>query len=175
MSWIKNLFNKTYSKQEEEFFSFLQQNKIFNLLSYSELEKIKPLLYLREYKENEVVFFRNDPSQAIYIVKKGKVTFSIDFPEGKEEMLTLEQGQIFGQNGIIEKSVRNYNAIVTSSNASIYVLPQQGILELFEKDEKLKSKVLSAFMTYYSNYVTEIFSTYRENLGFFEMNQVYKD
>jgi len=174
MSWMKKLFTKTYTEEDKRFLKFLRQNKIFERLSFKELEKIKPLLYLREYSENEVVFFRNDPSQAVYIVKDGEVTFSMEHAGGNEELFKAKNSAIFGQNGVIEDSVRNYSAIVSSDKASIYVIPQQGLLELFQKDKELKSKVMTAFMTYYSSYVSNIFSTYRENLGFFEMNQVYR-
>lgn len=174
MSWIKKIFTKTYSQEDKAFFDFLSQNKIFELLSFSELEKIKPIMYLRTYTEDEAVFFRNDPSQAIYIIKEGVVNFNMQYSGGWEHLFSKKDGQIFGQNGIIEHSVRNYNAIVSSSKASIYVIPQEGLLEIFSKDEELKTKVFTAFMTYYSGYVSDIFSTYRDNLGFFEMSQVYE-
>ena len=32
-----------------------------------------PYLYPRKYKKDEVVFFRDDPSQALYIVKREKL------------------------------------------------------------------------------------------------------
>ena len=175
MSWIKKIFTRTYSKEETELLNFLSQNEIFEKLSFKELERIIPLLYLRNYNENEVVFFSNDPSQAIYIIKEGQVTFNMEYDEKKEILFTKETTAIFGQNGVIKNAIRNYNAIVTSDSASIYVLPQQGLLEVFEKDEKLKAKVMTAFMNYYASYVTKIFSTYRENLGFFEMKQVYQN
>lgn len=171
MSWLKKLLTKKYTEKELNFFDFLRKNIVFNLLSNEDLEKIIPIIHLRDYSENEVVYFRGDPSQAIYIVYKGVVTLSI---ENEEILKKIKVGHIFGQNGIIEGSKRNYDAIVTSEKTEIYVIPQQALLELFSRDEKLRSKVMTAFTTYFAGYVSRIFDTYRANKGFFEMNQVYK-
>lgn len=171
MSWLKKLLTKKYSKKELSFFAFLRRNVVFNLLSNEDLEKIIPIMHLREYRPNEVVYFRGDPSQAIYILKKGHVTLSLDQEEVLKE---IKAGHIFGQNGIIEHSKRNYDAIATTQGASIYVIPQQALLDLFGRDDRLKSKVMTAFTTYYVGYISTIFDTYRANKGFFEMNQVYQ-
>lgn len=173
MIQLKQLFTRKYSEEEELFFEFLRLNKIFSELSNKELEKIKPLLYLRTYKENEVVFFIQDPSQAVYIIKSGKVSLSLELTEGEEKLTSLRKGNIFGQNAIVKDKQRNYNAVVKSNDTQIYVLPQKELLELFESDITLKAKVMTAFMSHYANYVTKIFNTYRENLGFFSINQVY--
>ena len=175
MHWLKKILTKKYTEEEQDFFEFLRINKIFHSLSDNELDKIKPLLYKRDYVKDEVVFFRKDPSQAVYIMKSGKVNFMLDLDSSEEKIVTVRKGTLFGQNGIIEDTRRNYNAIVTSEKAEIYVIPQQSILELFSKDEQLKAKVMEKYTAYYASYVTKIFSSYRKNLGFFEINQVYKN
>ena len=173
MHQLRQLFTRKYTEEEQSFFEFLRMNKIFNQLTDKELEKIKPLLYLRTYKENEAVFFVKDPSQAVYIVKTGKVSLTLDLTDGEEKLTSLRRGNIFGQNGIVENKHRNYNAIAKSEDTEIYVLPQQELLELFESDINLKAKVMTAFMSHYASYISKIFSTFRDNLGFFSINQVY--
>ena len=83
-----NPFKKPYTPQEEALFKFLSTVKMFELLTPEEMNLFLPFLFLRKYKEREVVFFRNDPSHAFYIVKSGKVSLNIDI---KEKFETLTQ------------------------------------------------------------------------------------
>ena len=62
-----NPFKKSYSSQDINLFRFLARIKLFERLNYEEMAQFTPHMYLRPYKLEEVVFFRNDPSNALYI------------------------------------------------------------------------------------------------------------
>jgi len=82
-----NPFQKTYSTQELNLFRFLEKVDLFKELSDKEMALFLPYMHERDYKSNEVVFFRGDPSQALYVVKKGRVTLNIDIKD-RFEVLT---------------------------------------------------------------------------------------
>ena len=63
-----------------------------------------PHLHLRQYKNEEVVFFRNDPSNAFYIVKSGKVSLNIDVNNQFEVLMVLKSG---GRFCLIEQASDN--------------------------------------------------------------------
>ena len=71
-----NPFKKSYTSKELNTFRFLSRIKLFERLNYKEMSYFLPYFYLREYKMEEVVFFRNDPGNALYLVKSNE--FNID-------------------------------------------------------------------------------------------------
>lgn len=168
-----NPFKKTYSPEEIGLFNFLSQINIFELLSYEELNLFKPYLYLRQYKEEEAVFFRADPSHAYYIVKSGRVSLNIDIRDKFEVLNVMKPGSGFGDNVLLENTKRIYSAVVTSEQAQLYVLPQVNIHEIFNEHVHVKAKMLASLAELYNGYTENLFKAYKSSVGFFNLGQAY--
>lgn len=168
-----NPFKKTYTDEEISLFNFLTRIKIFELLSYEELNLFKHYLYLRKYKEDEAVFFRDDPSHAYYIVKSGKVSLNIDIRDKFELLTVIKSGKGFGDNVLLESAKRIYSAVVTSEVADLYVLPQVNIHEIFNDHVNVKAKMLTSLSELYNGYTENLFKAYKSSVGFFNLGQVY--
>ena len=167
------LFKKTYTKEEKEIFEFLSKIKLFKYLTKKEMNLFLPYLYTREYKLNEAVFFRNDPSRALYLVKYGKVSLSLDI-EGKLESLTIvKTGQHFGDNALLLNTKRLYNTIIKSEKATLLVISQVSIYEIFEKMPSIKAKIITSFAEQYNDYTRNLFQAYKSSFGFFNLGQTY--
>ena len=169
-----NPFKKTYNLKELNLFRSLSRIKPFEKLNYEEMALFLPHLYLREYKIDEVVFFRNDPSNAFYMVKSGKISLNIDINDNFEVLQVLKAGGYFGHNAFLENGKRMYSAIVVSEISEIYVLPHVNIIEIFERKPKIKSKVMTSVAELYNEFNQKIFSTYRNSLGFFNLSNTFK-
>jgi len=170
-----NPFKKSYSNAEKESIGFLRKVKPFDLLSDDQLNIFLPYLYPRLYKKNEAVFFRKDPSQALYILKSGEVSLSLDRDGALEPLMQVNIAEAFGDNCFVKESNRVYNAIVTSEEAELFVLPQGNIMEIFESKPKIKALVLESLLTRYNDYTSKIFEAYKSSFGFFELKQAYSD
>ncbi len=168
-----NPFKKTYSKEEKERINFLKGVQPFDLLSDDQLFIFLPYLYPRVYKKNEAVFFRKDPSQALYIVQEGSVSLNLDRDGEMEPLMNVGVSEAFGDNCFVRDSHRIYNAIVTSEDAQLFVLPQGNIMEVFDSKPKVKALVLESLLTRYNDYTSKIFSAYKASFGFFELKQAY--
>jgi len=164
---------KKYPSHELELFQFLRSGKLFKELTNEELLRFIPFLHERKYAENEVVFFRNDPSQAIYIIRTGQIRLTIDVQDNFEELVTIGEGMSFGDDALLVDSYRNYNAVCASSSADLYVIPQISLMDIFEEDPHIHAKIMTAFAQYYDNYLSSIFKVYRESFGFFDLGQAY--
>lgn len=169
-----NPFKKSYNLKELNLFRSLSRIKPFEKLNYEEMALFLPHLYLREYKVDEVVFFRNDPSNAFYMVKSGKVSLNIDINDNFEVLQILKAGGYFGHNAFLENGKRMYTAIVMSEISEIYVLPHVNIIEIFERRPKIKSKVMTSIAELYNEFNKKIFNTYRNSLGFFNLSNAFK-
>ena len=71
-----NPFKKSYTQKELNHFRFLSRIKLFERLNYKEMSLFLPYFYLREYKMDEVVFFRNDPAYLISAWAEDRTTCS---------------------------------------------------------------------------------------------------
>lgn len=169
-----NPFKKSYSIKELNLFRMLSRVKPFERLNYEEMAMFLPHLYLREYKLDEAVFFRNDPSNAFYILKSGKVSLNIDINKDFEVLQVLKSGGYFGHNAFLENSIRVYSAVVISEISELYVLPKVNIIEIFDRRARIRAKMMTSISELYNDFNHKIFSTYRSSLGFFNLSDAYQ-
>ena len=109
-----NPFSKTYDEDQLQMFDFLQQIKFFERLRQKELARFIPAMHRRKYLKDEVVFFSKDPSQAIYLIKNGKINLTIDIKDNFETIMEVNRGEAFGENSLLENAKRTYTALIIS-------------------------------------------------------------
>jgi CRP/FNR family transcriptional regulator, cyclic AMP receptor protein len=171
-SIISKLFIKRYKKEELEVFRFFSRVKLFEKLTFKEMEEFLPYLHLRTYNEKEVVFFRNDPSQALYIIKEGVVELSLDIQNRFEPLVYPKKHINIGVNALLANQKRLYNAIC-QTECELYVIPQVNLLQIFKYKPHIHSKMMTSLAEIYSENTEHLFNTYRENIGFFELGDAY--
>jgi CRP-like cAMP-binding protein len=170
---IQNPFKKSYDHKQIVLFKFLKEIKLFEQLTFEQLSHFLPFMHMRIYKQNEVVFFRDDPSHALYLNQRGEISLTIDIQDRFENLGVLHDNKSFGDNALIPEAHRIYNAVVASEKAQIYVIPQINIFEIFDHYPKIKAKVLESYTQQQNEYVARLFSTYKSNFGFFDLGHVY--
>jgi CRP/FNR family transcriptional regulator, cyclic AMP receptor protein len=170
-----NPFRRSYSTDELNLCRFLNKCSLFEDLNNDELVNFLPYMFLREYKQNEVVFFREDPSQALYVVKSGTVGLTIDVDKKLEYLTTLRTFSSLGDNSLIANTKRIYNAIVTSELCELYVIPQANILEVFERNAEIKAKMYHSLSLGYNRFIYDMFRAYKSSFGFFDLGQIYSN
>lgn len=172
--WLKNPFRRAYTKSEKKIFDFLSKNKLFVTLTKREMLLFLPYLHLRTYRQNEAVFFRNDPSQAIYIIREGEVQLTLDVNDRFENICGISKYASVGNNALIRKSRRLYNVIAVAPVTEIYVLPQVNILHVFEKYPIIKAKMLESLSQIFDYNNQVLFHTYQSTEGFFDLKEMFK-
>jgi len=170
---FQNLFKRIYSKEEKILFDFLKQNRLFANLKKNEMHAFTQSMYLRRYKKNEVVFFRNDPSQALYLIKTGRIALQLDVADKFETFAYIKPYASFGNNALMDKTRRLYNAVVKSDAAELYVIPQVNIQTVFKSKPRVKAKIMTSLSEVYHENTANLFSSYRSTFGFFDLKQVH--
>lgn len=171
---MRNPFKRTYTEHELDLFQFLSQVQFFESLRPSEMVRFLSGIHFRKYLRDEVVFFRNDPSQALYILKKGQVTLNIDIKENFEMILQVNKGGAFGENSLLKNTYRIYTAIVQSEEADLMVIPNYIIQEVFDNDPKIKAKMMASLAEFYNINNKRLFNSYRGSFGFFNLGQMFE-
>ena len=169
---MRNPFQRSFTDEELGLITFLSKFQLFEQLTQEEKATFFSYLYLRKYQENEVVFFRKDPSHALYLIKSGKVALLIDQEQDFETLNVISPGQSFGNNSLLESSLRPYSAVVRSVEAELYVIPHVNIQDIFLGHPKIKAKMMASLSEMYEEYLQDLFHVYRSAKGFFNLNQV---
>lgn len=170
-----NPFKKTYTEKEYNTFVFLANMQLFADLNYKQMAHFIPYMHERSYGQNEVVFFRNDPSHALYLLRKGEVSLNIDINDTFEHLLNIKGPSTLGESCLLKKSKRQLNAVVKSEKAEFFVIPKGNIDAIFADNIKIKSKMIEALAEIYNSYNSRLFKAYRTSSGFFNMQQVYEE
>lgn len=170
---MKNPFQKSYSADEISLFGFLSGIRIFEKLNEEEKAEFVPYLYLRKYKQDEVVFFRKDPSHALYLIKRGKISIFHDVGEEMEVLNQIGSSHSFGNNALIADTNRIYNAVVNSTDAELYVIPHVNIMDIFSSHPKIQAKLLASLTEMYDEYTKQLFASYKSSKGFFSLDLLY--
>ncbi|HAA12948.1 MAG TPA: cyclic nucleotide-binding domain-containing protein [Cytophagales bacterium] len=171
---MKNPFRKTYSASEQALFDFLGKINLFKRLTPDEMSEFTPFMHLRDYVQNEAVFFRNDPSAALYLIKDGFVNLNIDIDDRLEQLTVIRESEAFGDNSLLKDYRRIYNAIVGSEEATMYVIPHVNIREIFNDEPKIRGKMMEALAMQYNHYTENLFRGYKNSFGFFNLGTAYE-
>lgn len=171
---MRNPFSKTYEPEDIQTFEFLQGIKFFERLRQQEMARFLPAMHQRKYVRDEVVFFSKDPSQALYLIKKGNINLTIDIRENFETIMELGKGDGFGENSLLENAKRTYTALVISEEADLIVIPHFAIQEIFDSNPKIKAKMMTSLAEFYNSNNQRLFRSYRESFGFFSLRQMFE-
>lgn len=171
---MRNPFTKTYTEADLQAFDFLRPIKFFEKLKNKEMARFLPTMHTRKYTKDEVVFFSKDPSQALYLIKKGQVNLTIDVKENFETIMEIDRGHAFGENSLLQNTKRIYTAIVNSDEADLVVIPHFAIQEIFDSNPKIKAKMMSSLAEFYNENNQRLFRSYRESFGFFSLRQMFE-
>jgi|SRR5690606_18514915 len=169
-----NPFSKTYDEEQLKMFDFMQAINLFERLRQKELARFLPAMHHRKYVRDEVVFFSKDPSQALYLIKSGKVNLTIDIKDNFETIMEVNRGEAFGENSLIENAKRTYTALIDSDEAELIVIPHFALQEIFESNPKIKAKMMTSLSEYYNANNQRLFRSYRESFGFFSLRQMFE-
>lgn len=173
MAFLKNPFKSAYTKEEMDIFSFLSQIPLFENLTAKEKSYFLPYLHERSFKRDEVLFFRNDPSHALYILKSGTVELSIDINSGVERLSLVKRGSTIGENSLLKNTRRDVHAVTASESATLYVVPQDSLFFIFENHIEVRVKMLESLAELYNTYNNALIKSYKASLGFFNLAHVF--
>ena len=77
---------------------YLKRINVFSGLSWAEMRELKRITRMFSYRKNELIYLPGDPSETVFLLKKGRVKISRLSEGGREATLAiLEPGEIFGE------------------------------------------------------------------------------
>ena len=111
----------------------IREVQIFNTLSPQDAREINPYLISGTFEKKKTVFAEGDPSEWLYIVKKGKVKITKISQEGKEIILEIIQPMdFFGGIAVVRGFPYPANA-VAMEHTEVLKISRKNLLSIMDR------------------------------------------
>ncbi|HPP88675.1 MAG TPA: cyclic nucleotide-binding domain-containing protein [bacterium] len=123
-----------------------KKNQIFENLTDNELKLIENICKIQNIPENENIFEEGAPSDDIFILLKGKVAIEIQLQvkTDKAQVHTVEEGQVFGEFGLIDREARSASAD-TLKDSTVIRIPIDDLTKLMDANTAIGYKIMKNF------------------------------
>lgn len=121
---------------------YLEQINIFRDLNENDLKRIDELTSLRSMDKGKYIYFPDDPSKVVFLLKRGKVKIGSFSDDGKEIIKAiLEPGEIFGELSIMGEEKRKDFAQALSSDVRFCAIGREEMKEILMSNPKLNFEI----------------------------------
>lgn len=128
-------------KMEET--DLLKSIPLFISLDYDALSELAHRLTCRRYKRGEVIFHKDDPGSALYIIENGGVKITTPSPDGNELILNiLTAGDFFGELSILDGAPRSASATAMEETQAL-TLQREDFLDFISNRPEVVAEILS--------------------------------
>lgn len=116
---------------------------MFRGLDQDQLRSILRISGVKQLKQGAVIFKERDPGEELYVIVKGKVRITRDYPLGGDETLAvLEEGQAFGEMAVIGDDVVRSATAKAAAPCELLILKRQPFRQLLHDDRDLAYTIL---------------------------------
>jgi len=106
------------------------------------LEELERLCQMRDYRRGESIYLLGDPSDSVYLVKRGRVKLSLISETGRKLVLSLlGPGELFGEEALTGERTRRLTA-EAFEDSSVCIVKREAALELILASPKLALKLM---------------------------------
>ena len=105
---------------------FLEEIQVFKGLSLIDLDKVANICVLKEFKDGDTIFSKDDMSEELYILQSGRCDVKIPTTRSEETytLFSLNMGDIFGEVGFIDGSSRSAT-VKCNKEVKVVILPRE--------------------------------------------------
>ncbi len=110
-----------------------------------------------DYKNHELIFRENKPSNGVYIVKTGFVKITKSISGDHKQIISLKKpGELFGNlsNKVI---LKNQNSAYAVSEAKLCYFPQQVFRDLINNSIKINNELLNLLNEEFQNFQNKVY------------------
>lgn len=120
----------------------LEQINLFKDLNPEELGMVDRISTMRTMEKSQFIYFPEDPSNVIFLLKEGRVKLGSYSDDGKEIIKAiLYPGEIFGELSIIGEGKRSDFALAMDSNVRICAIHKEEMERLLKSIPHLSFEI----------------------------------
>ncbi len=122
---------------------YLEQINIFRDLEPEDMQRIDDHTSMRSMEKGKYIYFPDDPSKVVFLLKKGKVKIGTFSDDGKEIIKAiLEPGEIFGELSIMGQDKRKDFAQALTTDVRFCAIGVEEMKEILMSSPKLNFEVI---------------------------------
>lgn len=121
----------------DDLVSALRRTELFASADPERLARLGPRLFVRRFAAGQVIFSEGEPSEHLYVVRRGRVRIFVASPHGDELTLAvLVPGDTMGELSIIDGEARSAGAQAVDAT-ELLALPAADVRAAFEAEPAL--------------------------------------
>jgi CRP/FNR family cyclic AMP-dependent transcriptional regulator len=121
---------------------FLKSLALFSELHESSITLLAGSSRFKTIEKGEILFFQGDLSDCAYAVQSGKISISINSPDGREMVINeMVAGHIFGELGILTGQHRSTSA-VARFQSTLLIISRQALLRILADEPQITRRML---------------------------------
>lgn len=125
---------------QEDTRRFLAESELFSEIPEDARAGLAPAARPKILSADEIVFKRGDEGDSFFVVAKGKVSITLELPQGSQEVSTLQKGDFFGEIAMLTRAHRT--ATVKGVEDTIVLeFPADQILPLCRQHARFKERI----------------------------------
>jgi CRP/FNR family transcriptional regulator, cyclic AMP receptor protein len=133
---------KSNGEPVREIVKFLGSVPVFSQITEGSSHSLARASKFQAVEKGEMIFCQADPSEAVYIVRTGKISIVLLSTDGREMVINeMHSGDVFGELGILTQKPRSTSAIA-QTRSQILVIPRQAFLKVMDEEPHLARLVL---------------------------------
>lgn len=95
----------------------------------------------RQFKQGEVIFRQGEPAMCMYVIQKGRVEIYVESEYGTNHLVTLEEGDVFGEISLFAEKARFATARATE-DTSVITLDEKTFVSKLHQDPSLAFRMI---------------------------------
>jgi CRP-like cAMP-binding protein len=120
---------------------YLESFNLFKSLTKERLDTLNVITHMKEIPKAEPIYFAKAPSNAIFLLKKGRVKLTRTSSEGKEMIMGLvNEGEVFGEMALMDEDERTDYAI-TMEPSLICAISKDDFKKFLNENPELNLKL----------------------------------
>ncbi len=121
---------------------YLENFNLFEVLSQEDKMKMADQIIDSTVGKGEYIYFPEDPSTTLFILKEGRVKIGSFSDDGKEIIKTiLSPGEIFGELALVGEETRNDFAIALEADTVVCAISLDDMMKAMEGNPRLNLQI----------------------------------
>ncbi len=121
---------------------YFENFNLMNSLPKEELQKLDFSSKMKDVAKKNIIYFPDEPSNSVFLIKKGRVKISRISDDGREIIIALlGPGEIFGESAITDKGSRREEFAEATEDTILCLMFSDIIHELMQKDPTFSLKI----------------------------------
>jgi CRP-like cAMP-binding protein len=121
----------------------VEKAAMFQGLNQAHIQSIVDIGVAKQFANGRVIFKKGDQQEELYLIVKGKVRITREYPLGGYETLAeLEEGQAFGEMAVFGDDVVRSATARAAADCELLILKREPFRQLLQNDPRLANTIL---------------------------------